>query len=97
MHGSADFFCPQTCLKARILDGMHGQYIPGFYGMHECPSLGDFDFFLKTVAGRLNLVKHSVNYFIVGPYCAQRKKENPGPAKNCERDHSYNFETVCVI
>ena len=41
------FFSPQTCLKARILDGMHGQYIPGFYGMHECPNLGDFDFTLN--------------------------------------------------
>ena len=47
MHGSADFFWPQTCLKARILDGMHGQYIPGFYGMQECPNLGDFDFILN--------------------------------------------------
>ena len=49
MHGSANFFFwPQTCLKARILDGMHGQYIPGFYGMHECPNLGDFDVILNS-------------------------------------------------
>ena len=24
------FFCLQTCLKAKILDGMHDQSIPGF-------------------------------------------------------------------
>ena len=67
-------------------------YLDFMRRMLERPNLGDLDFILNSHR------KHSVNYLSdVRPYCAQRKKEKPGPAKNCERNQSYNALRQCAL